>query len=182
MSDNTYFLTADERTKLTRLANRDDIFAKRAQALLSLEFGITQAQAGQKAGLTRDQVRYILSKFRRQRLNAFPDDLIQQEPAEILEEVARSDEKPMKSPGKPQGSSTEEVVALVKKSSTRKKVKKEKPKMKSAKRPTRKEKKLKLKKAQKGKKRPQKKKSKGKSSSRKKGKPKKKATKKRKNK
>jgi hypothetical protein len=46
---------------------------QRAQALLALDTGATQAEAGLQAGLTPGQVRYWLFKFRQERLGIFPD-------------------------------------------------------------------------------------------------------------
>lgn len=183
MSENIHLLTADERKKLTQLAKGEDLFARRAQALLSVESGISQAQAGQEAGLTRDQVRYILSKFRSQRLNAFPADLVPQEPAKMLEEVTKRAKTSKKPPNQSEGtpSMDEEVdkSALEKKSFARKKIKKETLKKVGANKSSKKDKKPRLEKAKEGKKKPGKKKSPGKMSSHKKEKPKKKATKKR---
>ena len=48
---------------------------QRAQALLALNEGLSQAQAGERAGLTLGQVKYCLSKFRQQRLDFFPEHL-----------------------------------------------------------------------------------------------------------
>jgi hypothetical protein len=69
-------LTQNERTACQKITRGRSLYSKRAKALLALDEGATQAQAGQRAGLTRSQVKYWLSKFRRERLEAFPEDVI----------------------------------------------------------------------------------------------------------
>jgi hypothetical protein len=41
-----------------------------------LDKGVTQAEAGRRAGLSRGQLWYWLTKFRQQRLDIFPPDLL----------------------------------------------------------------------------------------------------------
>lgn len=68
-----HLLTETEVTALTALAEQDEgLNGRRAQALLSLHSGHTQAEAATHAGLTKGQLGYILRKFREERLAIFP--------------------------------------------------------------------------------------------------------------
>ena len=66
-------LRVEERIALQQLAQQPDIEGQRAAALLALDEGNTQAAAAEESGLTVNQVRYIVKKFRSDRLLAFPD-------------------------------------------------------------------------------------------------------------
>jgi transposase-like protein len=72
VNDNS-LLRSEERFALDQLAKEPDIDGQRAAALLALDEGKTQAAAAEESGLTINQVRYILKKFREERLLAFPD-------------------------------------------------------------------------------------------------------------
>jgi len=69
-------LTPQERVVCQQIATRDDLYVRRALALLSLDEGATQAQAGQRAGLTARRVRYWLAEFRQRRLEVFPNHVL----------------------------------------------------------------------------------------------------------
>ena len=56
---------------------------QRAQALLAIDTGVTQAEAAIQSGLTGEQVRYWLGKFRKDRLSIFPLALLDQPLAEL---------------------------------------------------------------------------------------------------
>ena len=58
------------------LLSAEDPHSQRARALLALDGGATQIEAGQISGLTKGQVRYWLAKFREIRLSIFPPELI----------------------------------------------------------------------------------------------------------
>lgn len=74
MGQEDRLLTETEVTTLTTLAEQDEgINGRRAQALLALHQGHTQAEAAANAGLTKGQLGYILRKFRTERLAAFPN-------------------------------------------------------------------------------------------------------------
>ncbi len=66
-------LRAEERIALEQLSRQPDIEGQRAAALLALDEGKTQAEAADEAALSVNQVRYIVKKFRTDRLLAFPD-------------------------------------------------------------------------------------------------------------
>jgi hypothetical protein len=69
-------LTPQERETCRNIAAGKSLDSQRAKALLVLDEGATQEQAAQQAGLTRSQVKYWLGKFRGERLNAFPEEIL----------------------------------------------------------------------------------------------------------
>ena len=75
----TQLLTSEEQAVLSKVATKEPPHSQRAQALLAMNEGATQAEAGTQAGLTIGQVRYWLTKFRAKRTAIFPDELLIQE-------------------------------------------------------------------------------------------------------
>ena len=75
MADDERLLTSEERYALEQLAKQPDTEGQRAAALLALDDGATQTAAAETTGLTANQVRYAVQKFRTDRLLAFPDAL-----------------------------------------------------------------------------------------------------------
>ena len=73
-------LTPQERQACQQISVGEAPHSQRAQALLALDGGATQAQAGQQAGLTSRQVKYWLGKFRREGLDAFPERVYVESP------------------------------------------------------------------------------------------------------
>ena len=71
-------LGTQERAIVSQIAATDPPYSQRAQALLALDEGLTQAEAGRQAGLTSGQVRYWLRKFRTEGTAIFPQDLLSQ--------------------------------------------------------------------------------------------------------
>ncbi len=69
-------LTPNEQITLTQIATRDDGYGRRARALLALNEGTTQVEAGQRAGLSERRVRYWLGVFRLKRLGIFPNRVL----------------------------------------------------------------------------------------------------------
>jgi hypothetical protein len=74
-------LTPQERQACQQISTGEAPHSQRAQALLALDEGATQTQAGQQAGLTRSQVKYWLGKFLREGLDAFPEGVYMEAPA-----------------------------------------------------------------------------------------------------
>jgi hypothetical protein len=72
-------LSSHEWQAINRIAQGDTIHSQRAKALIAIHNGATQAQAGKETGLTRGQVRYWLEKFRDQRLDIFPQDILHED-------------------------------------------------------------------------------------------------------
>jgi hypothetical protein len=66
-------LTPEERDACQLASSGEAPYSQRANALLALDQGATQAQAAENAGLTLGQVRYWLGRFREDRLAIFPD-------------------------------------------------------------------------------------------------------------
>jgi len=77
-------LSPQERPICLQIAKRDDLHGRRAQALLSLDEGATQAQASVQANMSARRVRYWLAEFRRRRLGIFPGRIMPETP-EIIE-------------------------------------------------------------------------------------------------
>lgn len=72
MTANQSLLTDEARAIMERLAaERQDIEAQRATALLALDAGQSQADAAAATGLSEGQVNYILRKYRDKGLDAF---------------------------------------------------------------------------------------------------------------
>ncbi len=65
-------LTPRENAIWRQIAKREDMYARRARALLALDAEHTQVEAGEHAGLSERRVRYWLAEFRKQRLGIFP--------------------------------------------------------------------------------------------------------------
>ncbi len=69
-------LTPQQRLAYRRIAGRGDAYSRRARALLALDAGATQTDAGGYAGLSARQVRHWLSAFRKQNTDIFPNRLL----------------------------------------------------------------------------------------------------------
>lgn len=65
-------LTARDHALCQKIAARDDLYGRRARALLALDEGATQVEAGKRAGRSDRAVRHWLVAFRRERMNVFP--------------------------------------------------------------------------------------------------------------
>ncbi len=74
----TRLLSSEERAIFSQIATKEPPHGSRAQALLAIDEGTTQAAAGQQAGLTKGQMRYWLTKFRKVRIAIFPEELLDQ--------------------------------------------------------------------------------------------------------
>ena len=72
----TRLLSSEERATFSQIASKEPPHNSRAQALLAIDEGATQADAGQQAGLTKGQVRYWLGKFRKDGTAIFPEELL----------------------------------------------------------------------------------------------------------
>jgi hypothetical protein len=154
--DENRLLSSEEAAILSQIASNEQPHSGRAQALLAIDGGATQAEAGHQAGLTKGQVRYWLGKFRKERMSIFP--------VELLNQVQQEDDSPQISADTPdleQAAGEDEIQQEIQESAAQqeaapkaKKKSKKKPKKKSKK--TKKSKKKKKpkrdKKAKKGKK------------------------------
>ena len=72
-------LSPEERKVCKRVATGSAPYCQRALALLALDQGVTQAEAGELSGLTKGQVRYWRDKFLQQSIGIFPGIGLDQE-------------------------------------------------------------------------------------------------------
>ena len=98
------FLTSEEQAVCQQIAAREAPHSQRASALLALNEGTTQAQAAEQGGLTPGQMKYWLTKFRKQRLGIFPavllDEPDKQAEAKVIPEMVVEPE-PVTEKGEP---------------------------------------------------------------------------------
>ena len=81
-------LTPRERVVCLRISAGDTIHSQRAQALIAIDDGATQVQACQRSGLTQGQVSYWLGKFRKIRLDIYPEDYLKEvEAAQVISQA-----------------------------------------------------------------------------------------------
>ena len=73
-------LEPQERAGCQQLAAGDPPHSQRAQALLALDQGASQAEAARSSGLSAGQVRYWLGRFRQRRMEIFPADALEPGP------------------------------------------------------------------------------------------------------
>lgn len=73
-------LEPQERPSCEQIATGKPPHSQRAQALLALDKGETQAEAGRLSGLSVGQVRYWLGRFRTNRMNIFPSESPETDP------------------------------------------------------------------------------------------------------
>ena len=93
-------LSSEERVVLSQIAVKEPPDSLRAQALLAIDEGATQAEAGQQTGLTIGQIRYWLSKFRKDRASIFPEELLNQA-QQVDADTPQSSAEPIASADKP---------------------------------------------------------------------------------
>ncbi len=86
-------LTPTEREALILISAGKDLHSQRASALLAIDSGATQEQAGQQAGLTKGQVKYWLGKFRQVRLEIFPEQVVSEEETDQVSKAKPVDKK-----------------------------------------------------------------------------------------
>ena len=76
-SNQAGLLTPEERTICEAITKTSPPNSQRAQLLLAVDSGVIQAEAGEAAGLSVGQTKYWLTKFRKLRLEAFPEDVLE---------------------------------------------------------------------------------------------------------
>lgn len=79
-------LSEQERIAFRMISSGNDLHGQRAVALLAIDRGATQLEAAQQAGLSPGQVKYWLEKFRRVRMEIFPDQVLSNETSETKQE------------------------------------------------------------------------------------------------
>jgi len=97
VNENTALLTVEERAICQRVrATGEAPHNQRANALLALDEGLSQTEAGERAGLTAGQVKYWVNKFKQQRMDIFPETL-QVQPTSAQSAPVKAPEKESKS-------------------------------------------------------------------------------------
>lgn len=131
-------LSAQERVAFKMISTGNDLHGQRALALLAIDEGATQEQAGQQAGLTTGQVTYWLGKFRRVRMDIFPEQVLNadqmaldQEASDQGAQVADKTKKKKKSK-KSQGKKSKKKTSKKSKAKKGKKSKNKKSKKKKS--------------------------------------------------
>ena len=76
-------LEPQEKLILEQIAAGGPPHSQRAQSLLAIDAGVTQKIAALQSGQTVGQVSYWLSKFRRDRMGIFPEELLRQTESEL---------------------------------------------------------------------------------------------------
>lgn len=94
-------LNSEERTVIEQIASEKSPWNRRAQALLALDEGASDAEAGAVSGLRNTQVNYWLRKFRQDGLDLFPKHVLPElnaDQAELpsIEETASQEKKSKK--------------------------------------------------------------------------------------
>lgn len=69
-------LSPQDREACQQLLESEAPHSQRAQALLALDEGATQVEAGELAGLSGGQVKYWLAKFRKEGMGIFPESAL----------------------------------------------------------------------------------------------------------
>jgi len=70
-------LTPKERKVCLKIADlKQGLSSQRAEALLYLDKALTRAEVSKQTGLTNDQIRYLLGRFRQIRLSLFPAEVL----------------------------------------------------------------------------------------------------------
>jgi len=91
-------LSPQERVICGLLVEQGDSYGRRAAALLALDEGVTQAVAGQRAGMSARQVRRWLAEFRKRGLGIFPKRVLDQDRATPEEPVPEPEKYPRPTP------------------------------------------------------------------------------------
>jgi len=69
-------LTAQEKAVCLKISSLNEgITSRRAAVLLAIDEGLTRAGASEQCGLSVGQIQYLMTTFRKKRLEIFPDDL-----------------------------------------------------------------------------------------------------------
>jgi CHAD domain-containing protein len=97
--DRAGLLTPAERAVCRELARRQDLHGRRARALLAVDAGQTQEEAGRQAGMSERRVRYWQSAFRQDRLKIFPARVLAR--VQATPEAHKNDRRTIPSPPVP---------------------------------------------------------------------------------
>jgi hypothetical protein len=147
LTDKAPLLDEGERSLCNGISKLEDIQGQRARALSAIDKGKTQAEAATETELSQGQVRYLLEKFRKERMKIFPETILF-EIKKTSERVAEESFSEKKITGDPIDEELPNSKGKAKKTKKKKSSKKAGKKSKSSK----KKKKSKLKKGKPGKK------------------------------
>ena len=92
-------LSAKEKKACRKVSSlKAGLVSQRAAALLAIDKGLTWAKASELTNLQLGQVRYLMTTFRKKRLNMFPEDILNnpQQQAKV-DKKAKSKKKAVKS-------------------------------------------------------------------------------------
>lgn len=87
-----------EREACMFITSAEEPYSQQALALIAIDDGATQAEAGQLTGLTIGQVQYWLAQFRKEGMAIFPDALFDELEPEVEQDVSHSPKEDV--PGK----------------------------------------------------------------------------------
>jgi CHAD domain-containing protein len=88
-------MTPQQRAVCLEIAKRDDLYGRRAQGLLALHNGATQAEAAERAGRSTRTVRRWLTSFTKEHLGAFPDRVLEEAGARAVSASSVSPPSPI---------------------------------------------------------------------------------------
>ncbi len=77
-------LTTEERLACQLISIGDPPWSQRAQALLAIDDGASDEEAGIRCGLASSQVRYWVRRFHAERMGAFPEEVVFPTPSEPI--------------------------------------------------------------------------------------------------
>lgn len=107
--------------------------SQRAAALLAIDEGLTWAKASELTDLKQGQIKYLMTAFRKKRLNIFPDDILNKPQQQAkADKKDKSKKKAMKSK-KGKAKKEKKYSKTKKKEKAKKKKKKKKAKIKAGK-------------------------------------------------
>jgi CHAD domain-containing protein len=109
-STNDSIVSHSELARLQRIAARDDLYGRRAQAMLALDRGETQVSAGETAGMSERRVRHWLSRFRDERLGIFPQRVLEDAAAQSPQADVQANGGPSKSGSSPEPVPLDELL------------------------------------------------------------------------
>jgi CHAD domain-containing protein len=87
-------LTPYERAVCLQVASRSDMYGRRARALLALDEGATQSEAGVQARLSERRTRYWLATFRERRLKVLPARILAEATGGVPPQAAERSQPP----------------------------------------------------------------------------------------
>lgn len=119
-------LSPQEREAFKVISSGNDLHGQRAIALLAIDEGVTQEQAGRRAGLTAGQVKYWLGRFRLMRMDIFPEQVLMPDQAGLDQDKPDQDVEGTSRPKKSKKTKKSQGKKSKKKNAKKSKIKKDK--------------------------------------------------------